>query len=124
FGAFFTLLPVVIKITFIQKFIGLFGLTSYIIGSYLLYLRHSESDKFLAYINLTSSGFFFFIFFIDNAHNYNFAFIYFTSFMVLINFTLLTFFSCISNWFHDFVDEVDDFEESHAINRSFFMSQS
>lgn len=124
FGAFFTLLPVVIKITFIQKFIGLFGLISYIIGSYLLYLRHAESDKFLAYINLTSSGFFFFIFFIDNAHNYNFAFIYFTSFMILINFTLLTFFSCISNWFHDFVDEVDDFEESHAINRSFFMSQS
>lgn len=124
FGAFFTLLPVIIKITFILKFIGLFGFSSYVIGSYLLYLRHAESDKFLAYINLTSSGFFFFIFFVDNFQNYNFAFIYFTTFMVLINFTLLTFFACIANWVYSYMDEVDDFEESYAVNRSFFLSQS
>lgn len=124
FGAFFTLLPVIINITFLLKFIGIFGFISYVIGSFLLYLRHSESDKFLAYINLTSSGFFFFIFFIDNPQNYNFAFIYFTTFMVLINFTLLTFFACIANWVYDYIDEVDDFEESYAVNRSFFLSQS
>ena len=98
YGAFFTFLPVIVNITPILKFIGLFGFISYILGSYLVFLRHAESDKLLAYINLTSSGFFFSIFFINNPQNYNFAFIYFSSFMVLMNFTLLVFFSPTVNW--------------------------
>lgn len=98
FGAFFTILPVFINITPLLRFIGLFGLVSYVIGSYLVYLKHAESDKLLAYINLTSSGFFFMIFFINNPQTYNFAFIYFSSFMLLMSFTLLLFFSPILNW--------------------------
>lgn len=98
YGAFFTFLPIIVNITPVLKFIGLFGFISYILGSYLLFLRHAESDKLLAYINLTSSGFFFSIFFINNPQNYNFAFIYFSSFMVLMNFTLLVFFSPTVNW--------------------------
>ena len=98
YGAFFTFLPIIVNITPVLKFIGLFGFISYILGSYLVFLRHAESDKLLAYINLTSSGFFFSIFFINNPQNYNFAFIYFGSFMVLMNFTLLIFFSPTVNW--------------------------
>jgi hypothetical protein len=124
FGAFFTLFPLISKVSFLSKFVGVIGFCSYVIGSYLVYLRHSESDKFLAHMNLTSSGFFFFLFFIDNAQSCNLAFIYFTTFMILMNLTLLMFYSSISNWFYDERETVDDFEDSFGVNNSFFMSHS
>jgi hypothetical protein len=120
FGAFFSILPIFINITIVLKFIGIFGFFSYILGSYLVYLYHSESEKFLAYINLTSSGFFFLIFLVDNAQNYNFAFIYFTTFLIFMNFTLLSFYSLTPNWVYD----LNTIKDSIDQRKKHFISQN